>query len=182
MFKLKTEEKLFEYITKFSDDEIENIFNKFKFKETENTSLKRSIRNFVELMIESKKLHEKIPQKLFHVTPNKNINKIKENGLIPKIGQRSKDLGEYFKAIYLFTNRENCDTALGDWLGEYFENISITILEIELPKNILIKSEVEYEIICYDIIEPKYITNFYDENWNNKKIIKKNIEIDFNLN
>lgn len=38
----------------------------------------------------------------YHITTKENMKKIKEQGLTPKLGERSKSVGDTEKAIYFF--------------------------------------------------------------------------------
>ncbi|GCD54288.1 hypothetical protein [Acetobacter pasteurianus] len=58
----------------------------------------------------------------FHVTPAENLPSIMRNGLEPRIGPRSEDLSEKYKAIYLFPNVEAMENALANWMAEAFDD------------------------------------------------------------
>lgn len=62
----------------------------------------------------------------YHVTDVKNLDSILKNGLVPKIGSLSEQLGETGEpkpAIYLFTSKEACVDAMGSWLGEAYDEL-----------------------------------------------------------
>ena len=59
----------------------------------------------------------------YHVTLLENWKSIKENGLIPKIGELSKLIDETQKRIYLFPNIEDMENALYNWLGETINDL-----------------------------------------------------------
>ena len=92
-------------------------------------------------------------RKLYHVTLMSNLDDIMRNGLEPRLGERSKEVGEVRKAIYLFPTIDDMDCALGQWLGdwyndEYGEDVPLASLEITLPDNFPIEDgEVEYEVL-----------------------------------
>lgn len=92
----------------------------------------------------------------YHVTSASNIESIRQNGLIPQIGTRSLELGETISRIYLFTNKNACEEALMNWLGDYFEDEEIVILEIE-SVHVQGVSEAEYEIACEHLIPFKNV-------------------------
>lgn len=108
-------------------------------------------------------------KKLYHVTLMSNLEPILKEGLIPKIGERSIEVGEEEKAVYLFPTIEDMECALGQWLGdwyndEYGEEIPLASLEISVPDCFPIEEgEVEYENICREVIPPEYIRFLKEE-------------------
>lgn len=166
ILKYGTYSDIFLACMKLSDEEVQTLFNKypgFLFSESVNA---KSIQYFAEYMVKSQLLMNQIKHSIYHVTPMKNYNKILKNGFIPKIGKRSKELGETIPAVYFFPSREDCDTALSCWLGECFEDVNeLVIFEVLLPANARVHSDVEYELCCFDIISPSCITSCYAEDW-----------------
>lgn len=108
-------------------------------------------------------------QTMYHVSLKSNLESIMRHGLTPRIGERSVEIGEKEPAVYLFPNIEDMEFALGQWLGdwyndEYGEDIPLMSLEITVPYDFPIENgEVEYEKICKHIIQPKYIKFLKDE-------------------
>ena len=43
-------------------------------------------------------------------------------GLEPRIGERSKEIGETEKAVYLFPTIDDMNCALGQWLGDWYND------------------------------------------------------------
>jgi hypothetical protein len=102
----------------------------------------------------------------YHVTPKRNLKKIYNEGLLPKIGVRSKELGEKEPAVYCFPSKSDCETALGSWLGECFgEDCQLAILEVSIPDGASLGSSVGFEIACFSAIPPENILNYYNEKW-----------------
>jgi len=66
----------------------------------------------------------------WHATPSDNVDSILCDGLEPRIGPRSKVLGEPVPAIYFFDSRELLEDAIGQWLGDSFEEEGITSLAV----------------------------------------------------
>lgn len=105
----------------------------------------------------------------YHVTKKENLESIMTNGLIPKIGEMSQDLGEEIKRVYLFKNIKDMEDALMNWMGEWYEDnygddLELCSLIINLPDNFnIINEESLYEAYSYKIIEPKYISYFREE-------------------
>lgn len=99
----------------------------------------------------------------YHITLLSNLDSIFAEGLLPQVGERSKELNES-EAVFLFLNKESMETALYSWLGEWYndnygESVKLALLKIDIPTNFPIKnSKVEYEKISKIPIPPKYIT------------------------
>ena len=96
---------------------------------------------------------------LYHVTPFENIDSILEDGLEPRVGERSALLDEE-KCIFLFKSKEDLNNALGGWLGEQFEDTQpLGILKIAKDSSMELSSEncADYEIKCMNNIEPTQI-------------------------
>ena len=86
-------------------------------------------------------------------------NSIKKSGLIPLIGEHSLAMHEPKPAIYLFPSYEDMETALGSWLGKFFEDDEVLVLlGVTIPKEIQIHHTIPYEICIYDSIPPENIT------------------------
>lgn len=100
----------------------------------------------------------------YHVSLKRNLKSIMEQGLIPKIGARSKEAGEE-KGIFLFSSRDDMNCALEQWLGALFSEQTVLMsLEITLPNNFsIMDSTVEYEKISKIPIPPEYIKYLQDE-------------------
>ena len=89
------------------------------------------------------------------------------DGLQPRIGERSAELGEPVPRVYLFPSREDCDTALCSWLGECFDGVDeggLVILCVDL-QGVQRVSEVPYEITVLEPISPARILSAYSESW-----------------
>jgi hypothetical protein len=107
----------------------------------------------------------------FHVTPKENIESILKNGLIPQIGYRSRKIEEKNAAIYFFINKEECENALGNWLGDEFddENIGdLLILEVDVDdKYIRLDSNgnVFFEMVVTEPVGVEKIKRIYTEDY-----------------
>lgn len=105
----------------------------------------------------------------FHVTPECHLAQIKQEGLIPQIGTNSKRLNERIPQIYLFHSSQDVENALGNWLGElYNEGERLFILKISLdisdPNLIYQDESVYYESFYRGVITPDKIISILDEN------------------
>lgn len=71
-----------------------------------------------------------------------------KHGLVPSIGVRSAEFGEVKQAIYLFPDEIAMTDALGNWLGECFEEFdNLAVLQVDITGAELY-SDVEWEIQC----------------------------------
>ncbi len=101
---------------------------------------------------------------LYHITLSENIPSIRARGLIPKIGERSKEFGESDPGVFLFTSKEGAYNALSNWLGEWYdmhlgEECQLDVLSVRLPSDIVLcESAAAYEKICKHIIPPDCIS------------------------
>ena len=55
---------------------------------------------------------------LYHVTTASAIERIRNQGLIPAIGPRSRKAGEDRPWVYLFPDMETAEDAMANWLGD----------------------------------------------------------------
>lgn len=100
----------------------------------------------------------------FHVTPISNLPSILKDGLIPQIGERSKEL-ETEERVYLFITYEDCQTALYQWLGEEFDELEeeVVSLKVELPDDFPLEKTCEWELASKITIEPSCISFYKNE-------------------
>lgn len=103
---------------------------------------------------------------LFHVTPQSNVDSIMKNGLLPKIGERSKRIEEEEMAFF-FKTYEDCETALEQWLGDEFEDLeeNLFVLKVELPDDFPLIETADWEMATVSIVEPKYISVYKKIEW-----------------
>ncbi|MGO9378134.1 MAG: hypothetical protein ACLP29_06230, partial [Dissulfurispiraceae bacterium] len=98
-----------------------------------------------------------------------NIESILREGLIPVIGPRARDCGEVDKAVYFFLTVEATEDAVSNWLGEYFEETDIVVLECELPSSVVMQSSASYEVAVIQTLPPSCIKRITD---GNREVIK----------
>ena len=110
------------------------------------------------------------PNRYFHVTETKSLKSILKKGLKPQMGPRSLAIGEDQPKIYLFSKIEELDNALMNWLGEEFEDgWDLAILQVDLPETFPVDTAIDdngvpmWESTSSQPIEPKFITEIYDE-------------------
>ena len=74
-------------------------------------------------------------QLVYHVTTLLNFQRIRTEGLFPRVGSNARAAGERRPAIYCFRNREDMDNALSNWLGERLQDdVAILTINIESLK------------------------------------------------
>ncbi|NLC22400.1 MAG: hypothetical protein GX771_10920 [Halomonadaceae bacterium] len=108
---------------------------------------------------------------MYHVTPRANLPSILQDGLEPRIGERSEALGEAAPRIYCFPTLADCNDALGQWLGDWFndeeelhgEPIELAILELDRSQVPACASEVEWELCVSERIAPEAIVKVWSE-------------------
>jgi hypothetical protein len=95
---------------------------------------------------------------LYHITPTRNLSNVMKNGLVPKIGKRSKAFGEPKPAIYFFPDLKTVVDGIENWLAhEFSENARLSLLEITLPPDMDVYSDVGFERHVYEVIPPNCI-------------------------
>lgn len=99
------------------------------------------------------------PEYGYHVTPARNVKSILKNGLTPKIGSRSRALGEKHKAVYLFKSKEHAHEGVMNWLGDHFhEDTPLSMLKVKIPHDTPRKSGADYEHVITGHIHPSHIS------------------------
>lgn len=103
-------------------------------------------------------------QVLYHCTPTSNVESILHEGLIPRVGERSEQLGEV-EGIFLFTSYLNCEEALLNWFGDEFDDdVELTTLKVTLPSDFQLETTTaDYEKVARQPILPKYISFYKNE-------------------
>lgn len=71
-------------------------------------------------------------QVAYHVTPKRNLPRIKREGIKPKLGPRSKTYGESTAAIFLYPTLIDVEDGLANWLGDELEDMEIVVLELDI--------------------------------------------------
>lgn len=110
---------------------------------------------------------------MFHVTPVENLGSILSTGLQPRIGERSLELGEPVPRIYLFPTLRDCNDALSQWLGDWFNDLEeeegkpmdLAVIEIDPAylSDKSMESEVPWETSIADVIPPDAIVRVMTE-------------------
>lgn len=72
----------------------------------------------------------------WHVTPSGSVRGILKNGLEPRIGPRSRSVGEDVPKIYVFTSWKELVGAVNGWLGVAFrKGVRMAVLELNVPED-----------------------------------------------
>ena len=95
---------------------------------------------------------------MYHVTPTTNVESILKDGLTPSKGSNSQTYGEEQDSVYLFPTPEDAADALGNWLGDQYEDedISFSLLQVDV-RGLPLKSETEWEYYTHSVISPDRI-------------------------
>lgn len=122
--------------------------SRYCYRINQSTRVKTKILNRVMDIRTAINLLETAPTVFFHVTPTKNLRKVKKNGLVPNIGDRSASIGEGTPMIYLFGSKDDAEDAVINWLGDEFdEDESLSLLAVTLPPGVeAIKQAFEYVV------------------------------------
>lgn len=93
----------------------------------------------------------------YHVTLAKNLSKIGKFGLQLKTGKRSQRLSEE-PSIFLFPTIDDAEDGVSNWLGDEFpDDEPLALLEVIIPQNAIVVSEVDWEIQVKTPIPPENI-------------------------
>lgn len=110
-----------------------------------------------------------MPKQFYHLTTRRNLESIRAWGLTPAVGDRSSALGESESRIYLFDSKESVMDALGNWLGEEFDEdeelilLSIPADSVEKPLPSFEDPEGSWEWSSNASIKPEFLTEEPDE-------------------
>ena len=97
--------------------------------ETQNTFMR--LARFLSVVRENADL-----VRCWHVTPVGSVRGILKNGLEPRVGPRSKSVGEDVPQIYVFTSWKELVGAVNGWLGvAYRKGVRMAVLELNVPSD-----------------------------------------------
>ena len=92
----------------------------------------------------------------YHVTLRKSVPNILARGLQPRLGARSKELGESDKAVFFYKSKKDCKEGLSGWFGGCFfgdDIANLVVLEVKLGKNTLSVKEQDGEFCVLELID-----------------------------
>ena len=99
----------------------------------------------------------------YHITLLSKLDSIMERGLLPMLGERSLEIQEHKKQVFLFPTIEDMENAMIGWLGDWYtehygEDTPLALLEISVNSDFPIKKgQVDYEVVSEVTIPPQYI-------------------------
>lgn len=108
---------------------------------------------------------------IYHVTRKEDLPSILAEGLQPRIGPRSIQIGESSPAVYFFPDMESVENALLNWLGEEFDDDEIVVLVIN-PKGLNLSADVGFELTSDVQIDSHAILGVLDEDLESLPMIK----------
>lgn len=104
------------------------------------------------------------PALLFHVTPASKVAAILKEGLLPKIGERSRAAGEMMAAVYLFSSMEAVENACMNWLADAFdEDEQLALLAVNPTDAIAPVPGCEWETVSTAPIPPEALRVLADD-------------------
>lgn len=95
--------------------------------------------------------------KVWHVTKRSSVASIIRNGLIPRVGPRSRSAKEVASAIYVFPDSISLEDAMTNWLGDEYEDIPISLLELTVPADWITHHTVRWEATIDRRVPPDHI-------------------------
>jgi hypothetical protein len=92
---------------------------------------------------------------LYHVTPTRNLPKIMQQGLVPKIGPRARHMREPIKGIYLFRSTDDAESGVMNWLGDYFgDDTRLALLAVKVPPGATEATGAGFETVLTEPVPP----------------------------
>ena len=114
------------------------------------------MRNLITL-IESQSGGQSGDIKVWHVTKRSSVSKIMRQGLIPRRGSRSRSANEQQAAIYVFPDSISLEDAMTNWLDDEFADVSLSLLEITVPRDWVHQNTIRWEATITRPVPPDHI-------------------------
>lgn len=109
---------------------------------------------------------------LYHLTPHDNIDGILRNGLVPQIGPRSAIVNETVPAVFCFVDLDEVETALMNWLSDYFdEDEPLALLRVTLGSGADVGAGAAYEVAVLSPIPAEGISIMLLDVWNQTELV-----------
>jgi hypothetical protein len=97
---------------------------------------------------------------VYHITKKSNVESIKKQGLIPNI---PKEIPGEECGVYFFKSKEEAEDGFFNWyVDRYDEDEEFVLLTVDGSDLNLFSSPYEFEYICYDTVDPKFIIKIED--------------------
>lgn len=104
------------------------------------------------------------PQVVYHVTPTRNLASILDRGLEPRVGERSRTMGEKVARSYHFVSAQAMDDALCGWLADAFdEDVNLAVVAVDVCGLTVEESPAGYEVQVLDPIDPARLCTVHSE-------------------
>jgi hypothetical protein len=120
-----------------------------------------NMRKIINILVENT-ISQKQMTKVYHATLKKHVPKIMKDGLLPKIGARSKSAGEKAKAIYVFPDWTSMIDGITNWLGDEIP-YAMSILELTIPSDWMTHDNLRWEATISQIVPPDHIRVIVDD-------------------
>lgn len=78
---------------------------------------------------------------VYHITPEHNVPDIQKNGLQPRMGANSQEIGETIPAVHVFLDKETVEDALMNWdtMDWHDGEEDLSIITMRVPTDILVR-------------------------------------------
>jgi hypothetical protein len=92
---------------------------------------------------------------VYHVTPDANLPKIRDEGLQPMIGPNSQQIGETVPAIHVFTNTDTLEDAIMNWdaMDWTDETVELSLITLQIPVSMVTASSKGFAALGQGIAE-----------------------------
>jgi hypothetical protein len=92
---------------------------------------------------------------VYHVTPDANLPKIRDEGLQPMIGSNSQQIGETVPAIHVFTNTDTLEDAIMNWdaMDWTDETVELSLITLQIPVSMVTASSKGFAALGQGIAE-----------------------------
>lgn len=95
----------------------------------------------------------------YHVTLSKNVPKILDIGLLPRIGYYAYKMHEKRRAVWMFANAGDALEMIPAWLEPIYGS-KLTILEVNLPEKFPVNTDCDYDVFTYKRIPARCVSVF----------------------
>lgn len=85
------------------------------------------------------------------------------NGLLPRIGRLSSSANENQEAIYVFPDWLSLEDALSNWLGDEYEDETLSVLELTVPADWVKEDAIRWEATIDRKVPPENIKVLIDD-------------------
>lgn len=92
---------------------------------------------------------------VYHITPDANLPKIRDEGLVPMLGPNSKQIGETVPAIHVFTNTDTMEEAVMNWdaMDWSDDTMDLSLITLSVPVSMVTASSKGFAALGQGIAE-----------------------------